>query len=75
MCKILNTRGPVAMEDDRAGDAKSGSFTPTPTPTHMEGAFCYFRQTESLDDSHKAGFQVVNNLLEPALFVMFTDTL
>jgi hypothetical protein len=39
MCKILNTGGLVAMEDDKAGDAKSGSFTPTPTPTHMEGAF------------------------------------
>jgi len=30
MCKILNIRGPVAMEDDKAGDAKSGSITPHP---------------------------------------------
>jgi hypothetical protein len=39
MCKILNIRGPVAMEDDKAGDGKSGFFTPPSTPTHMEGAF------------------------------------
>jgi hypothetical protein len=39
MFKIVNIRGPVAMEDDKADYAKSGSFTPPPTPTHMEGAF------------------------------------
>lgn len=41
MCKILcvNTRGPVATEDDKAGDPKPGSFTPNPIPTHLEGAF------------------------------------
>jgi len=27
------------MEDDKADEAKSDSFTPPPTPTHMEWTF------------------------------------
>ena len=48
---------------------------PSLHPNSHGGGICYFSQTESLDDSHKAGFQMVNSSLEPALFAMFTDSL
>jgi hypothetical protein len=70
MYKILNTRGPVAMEDDNASVAKSPSL-----PNPHGGGICYLSQTESLNDRKKAGFQVVNSALEPAVFSMFTDAL
>jgi hypothetical protein len=63
------------MEDDKAGDAKSGSFIPSPYPNSHGGGICCFSQTLSLADSYKTGFQLVNNSLEPAVFAMFTEAL
>ena len=74
MCKILNTRGPVAMEDDKAGDAKSGSFTPTPTPTHMEGAFAISVKWNPYMIV-KGWVSGGKQFIRTALFVMFADAL
>jgi hypothetical protein len=49
--------------------------SPPPTPTHMEEGIWYLSQTESLNERKKAGFQVVNSALEPAVFERFTDAL
>jgi hypothetical protein len=70
---ILGHWGPVSMEDDKEGDARSYSFVPLASATSSSSLG--FRESGSLADSLESQFQPVNDPSDPAVIDMVSEAI